>query len=150
MIVKFAEVTNQFNWGKFMIARFTDDEWRVKSKLDGFPLLSARGWTSRHIWVCDVQMGEGAFFAPPGSAKADLDKHAIWVCPMFPLFLGWLYEHPEQYIAIMTIPRPHRTVTRRDREILCALRVSSSGTGCQGAGRQSRRDENYEPPRGEA
>ena len=104
MIVKFAEVTNQFNWGKFMIARFTDDEWRVKSKLDGFPLLSARGWTSRHIWVCDVQTGEGAFFAPPGSAKADLDKHAIWVCPMFPLFLGWLYEHPEQYIAIMTIP----------------------------------------------
>lgn len=28
-----------------------------------------------------------------GYAAADLDRHRVWVCPMFEPFLGWLYGH---------------------------------------------------------
>ena len=39
-----------------------------------------------------LQTGEGAMFRPGGSPAADLDKHAVWVCPLFQPFLAWLYE----------------------------------------------------------
>jgi hypothetical protein len=55
-------------------------------------LLSACGWSSKHLWIGDVQTGEGALFQPGGSPQADLEKHRMFTCPLFPHFLAWLYE----------------------------------------------------------
>lgn len=104
MICRIVELTNLFNWGKFMVARFDRDEWRYKSRIDGYGLIGGRGWTAEHLWILDLQTGEGAFFKPGGLAEADLNKHAIWVCPMFEVFLKWLYKHPEHWKDITTIP----------------------------------------------
>jgi hypothetical protein len=90
---KFIEVTNgPLNWGKFMLGRFTEEEWAHRSAVDELPLIWTRGWDEKHILVWDLQTGEGAIFLPGGYAKADLDKHRIWVCPMFEPFLTWLYK----------------------------------------------------------
>lgn len=40
----------------------------------------------------DFATREGAAFSPGGFAKADLEKHRLWVCPMFEPFLEWLYK----------------------------------------------------------
>lgn len=90
------------NWGKFLLGE-PDAEWMRKSAVSTdspASLLSLIGWTPQHLWVLDLQTGEGAFFRPGGSAQADLDeKHRIWVCPLFGPFLEWLYdrfrENPE-------------------------------------------------------
>lgn len=82
------------NWGKFMFM-VPDEEWACRSQVStefGGPLLTALGWSDRHLWVLDLQTGEGAFFKVGGWAKADLAKHRIWVCPLFEPFLEWLYE----------------------------------------------------------
>ena len=82
------------NWGKFLVGEF-DEEWAHASQVDPdrVPLLRACGWWGRdRLWVLDLQTGEGAYFTPGGSAKADLDKHAVWVCPLYQPFLEWLYE----------------------------------------------------------
>jgi hypothetical protein len=55
-------------------------------------LLGTVGWTRTHLWVLDLETGEGACFKPGGLASADLQKHKIWVCPLFEPFLVWLYE----------------------------------------------------------
>jgi hypothetical protein len=84
---------NGFNWGKFLIGRL-DEEWRHRSIVGSDSdraLLAQCGWGSDHLWVLDLQTGEGAYFLPGGYAVADLNKHAIWVCPMFEPFLTWLY-----------------------------------------------------------
>ena len=99
MQTKFIEVVNRkahgrdFNWGKMMIASFTAEEWSRPSE-EGFPgsLIDQLGWTRKHLMIFDLQTGEGAFFKPGGWAKADLEKHRIWVCPMFEPFLEWLYK----------------------------------------------------------
>lgn len=82
------------NWGKFLVGEpdleFTRQS-AVKSEFPG-SLLTSIGWTWEHLWVLDLQTGEGAFFKPGGLAAADLEKHAIWVCPLFCPFLEWLYE----------------------------------------------------------
>lgn len=84
MDVKFVETTNgPQNWGKFAVLRFDDDDWKQKSAVDGRPLLAGRGWGRDHVMVVDLQTGEGAFFFAGGIHKSDLDKHAIWVCPMY-------------------------------------------------------------------
>lgn len=84
------------NWGKFLVAQF-DREWGRTPKAPGcedlhMPLLAARGWTGDHILVLDLETGEGAIFLPGGLARADLDKHRVWVCPLFQPFLDWLYQ----------------------------------------------------------
>jgi hypothetical protein len=58
------------------------------------PLLDIIGWTNKHRLVLDLQTGEGNIFyaVPSGYPKADLDKHKVWVCPLFEPFLGWLYQ----------------------------------------------------------
>lgn len=95
---KFVEATNGArNWGKFMIGRFTSEEWSRKANVPNSPhtiqpLLCEVGWTPEHIVVMDLQTGEGAIFRPGGFAPADLNKHRIWVCPMFEPFLEWLYK----------------------------------------------------------
>jgi len=101
---KFVEVTNQFNWGKFLLCRFTAEEWAYRSKINGASLVDERGWTPRHIWMLDLQTGEGAFFRPGGIAQYDLEKHQIWVCPMFGVFLDELYKHPDWCEDISRIP----------------------------------------------
>lgn len=93
---KIIETTSKLNWGKFMLCRF-DAEWRARSAVSGLgmSLLREIGWGPQHLWVLDLQTGEGAFFLPHrnGSAKAELNrKHRIWVCPMFESFLEWLYQ----------------------------------------------------------
>ena len=89
METKIIEATDstQFNHGKFLLGRFTEDEWARKQKVIderdpahlSFPLLRGRGWDRNSILVLDLQTGEGAIFRPGGMAKADLDKHRIWV-----------------------------------------------------------------------
>lgn len=93
MIARIIEVTNNDqNWGKFMVMRF-DTEWQRKSMMSSsqMPLLRQLGWTPEHIWVLDLQTGEGVYVRPDGMASADLNKHKVWVCPMFEPFLAWLY-----------------------------------------------------------
>jgi len=88
------------NWGKFMVGQFVE-EWHRASAVrhHDFPmrplaLLRDVGWGREHRMVFDLQTGEGAMFLPGGHAKADLEKHAIWVCPLFEPFLEWLYDQP--------------------------------------------------------
>lgn len=94
MFTKIVEVTNNNqNWGKFMLLR-PDTEWLRRSAIDRSSrrsLLGQIGWTPEHLWVLDLQTGEGACFLPGGHAGSDLNKHKIWVCPMYEPFLGWLY-----------------------------------------------------------
>src|SRR5271169_5489625 len=105
MISTFVVLTDRFNWGKFMVARFDEREWTGRSRVDGQVLLAGQcGWTPKHLLVLDLQTGEGAMFLPTGLAKADLDKHRVWVCPMFEVFLGWLYDHPKHCADILTLP----------------------------------------------
>ena len=92
MITHFIEATNgPKNWGKFMVARFDAEEWERRSTIDQCLLLLNRGWAPDHLLVVDLQTGEGAVFMPGGSARHDLNKHRIWVCPLFEPFLEWLY-----------------------------------------------------------
>lgn len=84
MDVKFVEATNgPQNWGKFAVLKFDDDEWKELSAVDQRPLLAGRGWGRDHVMVVDLQTGEGAFFFPGGIHWSDMDKHQIWVCPMY-------------------------------------------------------------------
>ncbi len=94
MLTHFIEATDgtEFNWGKFAVCRFEQHEWSHNSQITpGRLLLRAIGHGPSDILVLDLQTCEGAFFSPNGYAKADLDKHKVWVCPMFEPFLEWLY-----------------------------------------------------------
>lgn len=103
METKFIEFTNgPQNWGKFLVGRFTESELDYRSqlmlaqrpKLDT-PLLRLVGWqVEKVLLVVDLQTGEGAVFTIDkfASAKADLEKHKVWVCPLFEPFLEWLYR----------------------------------------------------------
>lgn len=112
MQTKFIEVTNEldgqpFNWGKFMVARFTDEEWARRSQEPvagtvNRPLLDLIGWSRRHVIVFDLQTCEGVAVRPGGWPKADLDKHKIWVCPLFEPFLEWLYK--QDLSNLLTLP----------------------------------------------
>ena len=111
MKTKFIEATSNFNWGKFMVARFTDEEWAQKSAHPDSPgpLLRQLGWGRNQTVVFDLQACEGAMFCPPGAPVHDLEKHKIWVCPMFPCFLEWLYKQDltdlDALPSIITIPQ---------------------------------------------
>lgn len=92
MNTKIIEVTNGGNWGKFLLGRF-DAAWKRRSLVDaGVPLLRRLGWSPEHLWVLDLQTGEGACLLPGGLPSSDLNKHRVWVCPMFEPFLMWLYR----------------------------------------------------------
>lgn len=98
MRTKIVEATNgPQNWGKFMLAEFEEAEWEYRSQVDGGRLLDGRGWAPGYLWVLDLQTGEGALFKPGGVATSDLNKHRIWVCPLFEPFLTWLYEQPDPF-----------------------------------------------------
>jgi hypothetical protein len=99
MRTAFIEVTQKagnFNHGKFLVGQFDRDEGGRPSHLPGYEggrLLGRCGWTPTHFVVMDLQTGEGAIFHRGGNAVADLNKHRVWVCPMFEPFLEWLYAH---------------------------------------------------------
>jgi hypothetical protein len=93
--VKLVEVTNgPMNWGKFLLGKF-DTEWEYASVIDGRSIIAGRGWDRNTLLVLDLQTGEGSLFRPGGYAKSDLEKHKIWVCPMYEPFLTWLYKQPD-------------------------------------------------------
>ncbi len=103
MITKVIEATNGFNWGKFMLARFDEHEWAMQSHAEvGHPLLRTLGWSHDILWVLDLQTGEGALYQPGGLASMDLEKHRIWVCPLYEPFLEWVYE--QDLADISTLP----------------------------------------------
>jgi hypothetical protein len=109
METKFIEVTNgNRNWGKFLLLRFDSEQEYVSAMDPPHKLLWAIGWNEKAIWVLDLATREGAAFVPSGFATADLDKHRVWVCPMFAPFLNWLYEQKftrlEQLPALVDIP----------------------------------------------
>ena len=99
----------QGNWGKFLVGRFDQQEWGRRSSTPGVmtqrplmtqvPLLAKLGWGPEHIFVMDLQTGEGATFRHGGFAPADLNKHRIWVCPLFEPFLVWLYRQDVATLA---------------------------------------------------
>lgn len=88
----FFEATNGTNWGKFAIGLFTAEEWAVRSQVDEAKLLRGRGWDEHHLLFLDLQTGEGTMLRPGGLVEADLEKHAVWICPMAEPFLKWLYK----------------------------------------------------------
>lgn len=93
------------NWGKFLVG-IPDVEWTMRSEIDPenpAPLLGQLGWTTDHIWVSDLATGESALFRPGGNARADLERHRIWVCPLFEMFLTWLYA--QNIDALHRLPR---------------------------------------------
>lgn len=93
MRTKIVEATNNnFNWGKFLLGDFDVDELSYRSLIDQGLLIRGRGWGPGHLLVFDLQTGEGSWFRLGGYAKHDLDKHRIWVCPMFEPFLEYLYR----------------------------------------------------------
>ena len=94
MQVKLIEASNGGNWGKFAVCRWDAAEWAIASSLpdaSGGSLLRRIGTSPEAVWVLDLQTREGASFQPGGLASADLEKHRVWVCPMFHPFLEWLY-----------------------------------------------------------
>lgn len=105
MKTKFVEVTNnKLNWGKFLIGDLDKEELAYRSKVDDTLLVQGRGWGPGHLFVFDLQTGEGAWFKLGGYAASDLNKHRIWVCPMFEPFLDWLYEQHRQGVDPFSIP----------------------------------------------
>ena len=112
MQTKIVEASNGFNWGKFMLGRL-DSEWSHRSAVSGLsmPLLRELGWGDEHLWVLDLQTGEGACFRinPKGRASNDLNKHRVWVCPLFEPFLQWLYQQDvadiERLPSVVELPR---------------------------------------------
>lgn len=98
MRTKIVEANNgRGNWGKFLVGQFDDAEWSRRSALPGEQgqpaLLWRLGWSrNEFIFVLDLQTGEGAVFRHGGFAPADLNKHKIWVCPLYEGFLIWLYQ----------------------------------------------------------
>ncbi len=128
----------QGNWGKFLIGVFDQTELAVKSAVDGRPLVWGRGWGPGHVLVVDLQTGEGGTFKMGGLASADLEKHNIWVCPLFEPFLAWLYVQPDPMSLpfTVTLEAPlqfagYRRTGREDtmRELLADYRRRTSAHG---------------------
>jgi|KBSMisStandDraft_5_1062788.scaffolds.fasta_scaffold22091_5 hypothetical protein len=91
----FFETVNALNWGKFMVGQFDGADLSEPAVVDNITnqrLLRGQGWSPEHFLILDLATGEGAVFKPGGLAAADLEKHKIWVCPMFEPFLEWLYR----------------------------------------------------------
>lgn len=92
MKTHFIEVTNNnMNWGKIMLARFSEEEWGRRSVVDTGALLHLCGWAPNNLMVFDLQTGEGAIFTTSPRMDIELNtKHQVWVCPMFQPFIKWL------------------------------------------------------------
>jgi hypothetical protein len=112
------------NWGKFAVMRFTAEEWARPSGVGTAeaPLLAQVGWGGEHVLVLDLQTGEGAVMRPGGYARADLEKHRVWVCPMFEPFLEWLWAEaragrdPLDLPAVVELPEAEFAMSGYRRE----------------------------------
>lgn len=101
------EVTNgPNNWGKFLLCQYEEKEITYRSRVGGINLFHCIGENHNIVWVLDLQTGEGARFLPKGHGMAsiDLEKHRIWVCPLFEPFLNWLYANPQHHADVRTAP----------------------------------------------
>lgn len=95
------------NWGKFMVLVPTEEEWARRpqapdTNTGNRSLLSVCGWGPEHVWVLDLQTGEGmytAFGRGREPAIALEAKHQIWVCPMYVSFLNWLNEQISKEVS---------------------------------------------------
>lgn len=108
MKTKIIEATNGLNYGKFLVGVFDDSEWTRTSNVSQLNLLRAIGYDTRQppLWVFDLQTKEGAAFYPehPDMAKYQLEKHRIWVCPMYEFFLSWLFaEHVKDAAMVIAL-----------------------------------------------
>lgn len=101
MLTRFIEATNidhgGINWGKFLVAKFDSADWNVHAvEADGLLLEVLPGKESWNrdtsVIVFDLQTGEGARFDLRTEPAMQLDKHRVWVCPMFAPFLDWLFK----------------------------------------------------------
>jgi hypothetical protein len=92
MDTKIIETEGAGNWGKFMVARFTWERGYVSALPAAEGAQPLARWAPNILLVLDLATGEGALFQPGGLPAADLDKHQVWVCPMFGGFLEWLYR----------------------------------------------------------
>jgi len=137
------EVSNGLNWGKFAVGRL-QSELAWNSSLPGYEhrnLLQQLGYNSTDIWVLDLQTCEGAAFRHGGHAAADLNKHAIWVCPMYEPFLRWIYKQdvsdlaalpryvdlPDAESALWGYRRPGLGAIHPHRFMSCNLRPACDG-----------------------
>lgn len=92
MKTKIIEATSPAgNFGKFLLGQLEPRELRRPFYTLGGQEYVSRVWGAGHIFVLDLATGEGAMFLHGGLASADLDKHRVWVCPLFEPFLEWLY-----------------------------------------------------------
>jgi hypothetical protein len=101
--VEAAQGARGMNHGKFLLARLTPGEQRTPTALPGYedqhlPLMTFGGLRRFHrefTLVLDLQTGEGATFTLDGTADNatyDLERHKIWICPLYEPFLRWLYD----------------------------------------------------------
>ena len=114
MDTRFIEASNGVNYGKFMVARFDMEETLRKTAMPEavgtesfFSYAGLRRMTPERTLVMDLQTGEGAEFSLRGgrqeAAWALRERHPkLWVCPLFPPFLGWLFDF------VQTQPDPRR------------------------------------------
>jgi hypothetical protein len=101
---KIIETHGAGNWGKFLVARFTDEREYVSALPEARGALPLARWHPSTLLVLDLATGEGALFTPWGWHIADLRKHQVWVCPMFEGFLGWLYAQHLEGIDLVALP----------------------------------------------
>jgi hypothetical protein len=97
---------NGGNFGKFMVCQLDTDEWERKSVVDpdGRSLLASIGyWHRDWFWLLDLQTGEGVFVQPKGRASWQLDKHKVWVCPLFEPFMDWFISQEPTDVAELPI-----------------------------------------------
>ncbi len=89
------------NWGKFLVGRYTEDELAEPAQFPGCEgsrrLVNLGGPGRQDIWVLDLQTGEGARFPIEFVRDVDvhhqLNKHRIWVCPLYEPFVAFLFGY---------------------------------------------------------
>lgn len=120
METRFVEATDTHRglYGKFMLARWTHEEWDRRAQMDGTlgqRLLASRGHDPREFWVVDLETNEGAFFSmnKHGLAASDLMKRRIWVCPLFEGFLQHLYSLDDPWAVEPLVTISHVTDSYR-------------------------------------
>lgn len=128
----------EFNHGKFLVGRWTDEEWATRGQIDArHPLLlPSIGHNRRDVLVLDLQTCEGAIFTPGGVASSDLNKHKVWVCPMYEPFLAWLYRQDLTDLAALPsmvnlgdVPTSMHGYRRSGRSIHTRRRSIHTGRG---------------------
>jgi hypothetical protein len=105
------EAHNGMNYGKFLLATYGPEEWSREARVEptGRKLLPSIGFGGEWVWVLDLQTREGAAFLLSGQVTLlhQLEKHQVWVCPMYEFFLGWLLDrYREDSAGVMALNLP--------------------------------------------